>query len=355
MSNKIRIAILTFFGITILLNYYLPFDSQLVENYYSHGIFNIVRAIHDNTFGILPFSTLYLLLLVLIMGLFRYFRNNSNRKRLHITTRVKRSIIHLITLVAVVLTLFYWLWGFNYKRVSFEKRNHLEKKEVTEDWLFSQLETVHDSLVNIRSVDDYQYNYDQVEFDIRSNMNEVLPGLGYSTKGRVRVREIHPKGSLLIWSTAGVYLPFVSEGHIDAGLPILTKPFTLAHEMTHGYGEGGESTCNFVAFMVCIRSSDASIRYSGWLGYFRYLLSSCRRTNPERYALFRKEIIHEGVADDLESISAQLQKYPDILPQLRDLIYDSYLKNHGVTEGMLSYSRMIHLAKSWESKYGTYL
>jgi len=355
VTKSVRFIVILLAIITLIINEVLPFNSPFIEQFYSNGLFLAVRTLHDNTLGRLPFPTIYLLFGCLMGLAIRYIYRHRNIRRKPWHKTIIQLISHVITLLCIILTLFYWLWAFNYKRQSFEHKNNLVKSPITEEWLFDELRSVHDSLYSLRTTLNFRYDHQPIESEIRRTMKKHLASLGYSTHGEVRVREIHPKGNLLIWSTAGVYLPFVSEGHIDAGLPELVKPFTLAHEMTHGYGEGSESVCNFIAFLTCIRSHDLSVRYSGWLGYFRYLLSACRRTNPEVYQSFRNNEMSELIEIDLETIYVGLQKYPDLLPKLRYLIYDSYLKSHGVSEGMLSYSHMIRLAKMWDAKFGSYL
>tara|TARA_Y100000385_G_C13104258_1_gene646541 strand:- start:2325 stop:3389 length:1065 start_codon:yes stop_codon:yes gene_type:complete len=353
---KLKICLILLAVLTLSLNSYLPYESAFVENIYSQGIFQWVRRVHDFSLGRLPWPNIYILALLLFIGLIFYLKHFKRKiSRLpFIWKGVKTLVLDSLVFLSFIMILFYWLWAFNYKRISFEKKNNLPKIEITEDWLFDEIQLVHDSLLALRPFTESDYNHSKVESDIRLSLAKTLPSLGYSVNGNARVREVNPKGILLIWSTAGVYLPFVSEGHIDKGLHSLTKPFTLAHEMSHGYGIGQESTCNFTAFLGCINSENKSIQYSGWLGYFRYLLSAGRRTNQVRYKRFYEEQFHNDILIDLDNIYKELQKYPDILPKLRYFLYDSYLKSHGVTEGMISYSRVIHLAASWKEKQGEF-
>ena len=341
--------------LTILLYNSIPYDSVLVESYYSHGLFQWIRRIHDYTLGRSPIPVLYILFFGLVIGFALYLKNYLRfvRRELFFWKGLKRLIGHAVILVSTSIILFYWLWAFNYKRISIEQKNGLARSEISEEWLFNEFESVHDTLVALFPNKASEYDHFEVEKKIRSSLHNVLPYIGYNVSGKARVREVNPKGLLLVWSTAGVYLPFVSEGHIDDGLHPLTKPFTLAHEMSHGFGIGQESTCNFTALLACIKSSDPDIQYSGWLGYFRYLLGAVRRTNDERYKLFYNEKMNENILSDLNLIYEELQKYPDILPKLRYFLYDSYLKSHGVTEGIVSYSRVIHLASAWKKKNGS--
>ena len=74
-----------------------------------------------------------------------------------------------------------------------------------------------------------------------------------------------PNGILLRFNSSGVYFPFTGEGHVDNGLHPVSKPFTIAHELGHGYGFGSEDVCNFLGFLACVRSDNPAIRYAGYL------------------------------------------------------------------------------------------
>ena len=53
---------------------------------------------------------------------------------------------------------------------------------------------------------------------------------------------------------------------------------------------------------------------------------------------------------DLYSINDNSNKYPDVLPNWRNALYDTYLKTQGIPEGVLSYNRIVMLVKSWREK-----
>jgi hypothetical protein len=326
----------------------------LVETFYSQGIFHFIRYFFDFTIGKLPFPSIYLLITAIIALGWHYaikwiktFRIGTFRFGL-----IVKTIVDLLTFCGVLVLAFYWLWGFNYKRIDFQNRNHLPSPEITEQWLFNELSLAHSQLVKLKNRGP-AFNQEKMEQLSRNALLPVLKEAGYAASGNVRVKNLNPSGVLLIWSTAGVYVPFVAQGHIDQGLHEITQPFTLTHEMAHGYGVTEESTCNFLAFLSCINSKDAFMQYSGWMGYFRYLLSACRKSNPEAFSKFVVSM-DPAIKADLESIYEQLNRFPELLPIIRDKIYNSYLKSHGIAEGTVNYSMMIQLASSWKIKYKSY-
>ena len=59
------------------------------------------------------------------------------------------------------------------------------------------------------------------------------------------------------------------------------------------------------------------------------------------------------VLEDYKDILAYNERYPDLMPKMRDVIYDSYLKSHGIASGLVNYSEMILLSYQWQQKFGS--
>ena len=124
-------------------------------------------------------------------------------------------------------------------------------------------------------------------------------------------------------------------------------PFTIAHEMAHGYGHGDEGTCNFLAYLACQRSADPYIRYAGQYSYWRYLRSALRGLDNEAYQKLEAEF-PIGIANDLTSLKKSWAEYETFFPDFHDWVYDGYLKSQGVTEGLQSYSRVVMMVEAFE-------
>jgi len=183
---------------------------------------------------------------------------------------------------------------------------------------------------------------------IRISQKELLKEIGIPTLGRVRVRKLRPKGLLLRLSTAGIYIPYTMEGHIDGGLHVIQWAATMAHEMAHGYGVTDEGTCNFIAYLTCLKTENKEIQYSGSILYLRYLLSNYKHYYKDEYNELLG-MLPSSILEDLKAISKESQKYPDLIPKVRDSVYDYYLKSHGVKEGLKNYSKIIEMVASWNN------
>ena len=333
--------------LTLVLNYILPFRSALVEQYYSNGLFVIYRKIWDTLFGWMPFALIYLIVIALLVYLISSFFSNHS-----IGVKVRRLIVRLLRSVSFGLILFYWLWGYNYKRQSLRSALLLCSEMPNETFVYEEYCRLLDSLTAIRDRIDITNVKDWMieEEELAVNLRRTLTNVHLSIPGKVRGRRIRPKGVLLHFSTAGIYLPFAGEGHIDAALHPITHPFTMMHEMSHGYGWTGEDECNFLALLGTLSSENDIIRYSGYFAYWRYIRSHIIRADKERFLQYYNELPNVILKDYQEIIDFH-DKYPDWMPVLRDLIYDSYLKSHGISSGLINYSEVIKLSYQWQLKH----
>jgi len=209
---------------------------------------------------------------------------------------------------------------------------------------------VTDSLQVIRERLGPEVDWDVPQKDLVQTLYHAYDGLDLPHPGRVRIVKLQPKGSLLHFSTAGVYLPFLGQGHIDAGLHPITHPFTMLHEMSHGYGWTGEDACNFLALICAVNSTNDQVKYSGYFGYWRYLRTQVFLLDRSLFDL-EYRIGPPSVMNDYKEILAYSDRYVEILPELRDLFYDSYLKSHGISSGLVNYCEMILLAYQWKSQH----
>ena len=257
---------------------------------------------------------------------------------------------------------FLLLWGFNYGRIPVEEKLGLTLESPAREDLQQQVALEAAALSALRKqipgADTTSlkgtYFPENSEEQLRESLGAVLTHYNYPVVGAVRGRLVYPKGIFLRFSSAGLYLPWTGEGHIDGGLLPLQQAYTMAHEMAHGYGFGDEGSCSFWAYLTAFRVTDPTLQYAIRLGYWRSLAGSWRRLDPEGYDQFRTSL-DKGLVADLQAITTNNAAYPDILPKFRDAAYDSYLKAQGIAEGMENYSKVILLVEAWRKEAGAFL
>ncbi len=329
-----------------------------VDRYYFRGLFQVFRWVYDHTLGYLPIPVVYITLIIFVIYTARIFTKMIQEcKTGKWLTGLVEGLLSLLAFLGGALFFFYVLWGFNYSRPDIYADLSMQEQTIDSSYLISEIDRVTQELILTRAMvskdsltaiseEDIP---DELESLIRKDLEGLLQSWDIPTNGRVRVRKLRPKGILLRFSTAGVYVPYALEGHIDGGLHPIQWPFTMAHEMTHGYGYGDEGTCNFIGYLACLRSDNDVIRYSAIRAYWRYLMSDLRMLDKDLYRQYLRSL-PRGIKIDINEIIEYMDRYPDIMPAVRDKVYDTYLKSHGVKAGLANYSHMIKYMKAYRER-----
>lgn len=343
-------------AVSLVINRIMTFYPYVVDRFYFRVVFQFFRAIYDHTLGYIPIPMVYISLIFFIVFSARMFTTIiQNCKSGKWKFALVDSLLQLSAFLGGAIFFFYSLWGFNYNRPNIYAELRMKYQEIDSSYLIQEIDLVTKELILTRekiSTDSLvAIGEEHIPIDlegiVRENLEALLESWDVPTFGRVRVRKLLPKGILLRFSTAGVYIPYALEGHIDGGLHPIQWPFTMAHEMTHGYGYGDEGTCNFIGYLACIRSDNNTIRYSAIRAYWRYLMSDLRKLDKELYRSYLRRL-PLTVKTDLNEIIEYMDRYPDIMPKVRDKVYDTYLKSNGVKAGLANYGHMIKYIKAYK-------
>lgn len=135
---------------------------------------------------------------------------------------------------------------------------------------------------------------------------------------------------------SGVYFPFTAEPNYNADVPDFQLPFTIAHEMAHQRGIARESEANFVAYIVCVNSSDPFVRYSGYRNGLG-VLSELYRVEPEKAKELAKQL-GTGYKEDSRRAAQFWAKASGAAGALSYRVNDLYLRANRVKAGAADYS-----------------
>ncbi len=339
-----------------LLRLLLDNHPGIVEQYYSRGFFLGIRWTIDYLLAWLPVPLIYLFFLLISLLAVRQTRRLI-RSTASIKEKVFQTFLASLACAGGIVFAFFFLWGFNYGRLPIEEQLALELAPLSLKELKKELDIETENLIRLRSAipgsTEQAFGEESLPEDLENQLRRQIEAwlrqYGFPASGRVRARHLYPKGVFLYFSSSGLYFPWTGEGHVDAGIHPLRLPFTMTHEMSHGFGFGDEGTCNFLAYLSCRQSADPFIAYAGHLAYWRTLASNYLRYQPEEYRQLREQL-PPGIQADLDSINENLRRYPDIMPRLRYYAYDAYLKSQGIEEGILNYNRVIMLVHAWRGK-----
>ena len=156
----------------------------------------------------------------------------------------------------------------------------------------------------------------------------------------------------------GYYFPFSMEANYNDVMFILNIPETMCHELAHLRGFIYEDEANFIAYLACVESDDMFFRYAGYLSVLTYLyndLYSARQKEPEAFAEAVKTVGLVAVPaqvwedsifvtdEEWERINGKALIDTEIVDQAADVFIDTNLKVNGISDGSVSYSRVVKL------------
>lgn len=156
----------------------------------------------------------------------------------------------------------------------------------------------------------------------------------------------------------GYYFPFSMEANYNDVMETLRKPATMCHELSHLRGYIFEDEANFISFLACVQSDDIYFRYSGYLSVFNYLendLYYARNDHYDDYLEAIQQVVPVDVSPvvytdntfvsdaEWERINGKALVDTETVDELSDTFVDTTLKINGVSDGMVSYSRVVQL------------
>ncbi|MEO7176260.1 MAG: DUF3810 family protein [Saprospiraceae bacterium] len=322
-----------------------------IEHLYVYGLYPFIRFLGDGISKLIPFPLLLLAVsTIVLVVLYHLLRRIFLGVRLSIGKSIKIILVTAFTLVIC----FYLLWGLVYSRSSFTELSGIALKESSlldlKESFTAQSKLLDQMRYSIRST--YCFNLNRDFFDAgnmeksRQDLFLAFDRVKIKPVGKPTIKAFVPQGFLLHLGTAGFYFPFGFEGYVDKGLHPIQLPFTIAHELSHAAGIPGEGECNFLAWLACSQSDNAFDRYSAAIVYWKYLAGQIR-VDDQEYVTHVIENLSEDVRNDLFDIRKYSDRYPDWFPQMRDAIYEWYLKINGIPEGEKSYSSLIGYINRW--------
>lgn len=225
-----------------------------------------------------------------------------------------------------------------------------------------ELSEVIDRDADGRAVYAGSISIDGKQLDMADKARELMDQLGESYD---QLNGYYPRPKALMSSDfmcqqymCGYYFPFSMEANYNDVMYILNIPATMCHELAHLRGFIYEDEANFISYLACVESDDAFFQYAGYLSVLTYLyndLYKAGRANPEAYAQ-AAEIVHpipvtEQVWEDAifvtdeewERINGKALIDTEIVDQAADVFIDTNLKVNGISDGSVSYSRVVKL------------
>lgn len=330
--NKKIIITFCFVFVTLFFSIYKNFKILYNQHIYVFIHSVLYKITHHFPF---PFALIYIILFVCII--------------LYIFNKTKEKFLNIIIVFLWQIILFYWLWGFNYGNNLFETTNNKNNSLIDSFYINEAFTNQRKNLNEIKNKIIANKVVEPNEKELQAALIKACIILKLPSKYYVKIRELKPNGILLRNGISGIFIPFSHEGHIDAGLTDIEKPFVKLHEMSHGASITDEGEANFVAYIAAIQSNNLHIQYSAALEYW-YLLSKWIKQHNKSLYFQELNLLSKQVSQDIKHIKNNNQKYYSKLSKVGNNLNDIYLKTQGIQSGNNSYDELLYHILDWKIK-----
>lgn len=165
----------------------------------------------------------------------------------------------------------------------------------------------------------------------------------------------------------GYYFPFSMEANYNDVMYIMNKPATFCHELAHLRGYIFEDEANFIAYLACLESEDPVFQYAGYLSVINYLTNDLYKAYQDEKELFIETVEKTGLVAPEEQVSLDNIFVEDhewdrindkavvdteTVEEVSDTFTNATLKLNGVSDGMVSYSRVVRLLLQYYAYMG---
>jgi hypothetical protein len=315
-------------------------NPYLTEKYFSDGLYPLVARTFSTLSRLTPLSVWDIFWVLFLLGLITGI----------VFVILKRIGFRIFCLkvgqtLALMYAFFYLSWGFNYFRPEIGKRIGLDVRQVDEKLFRLMLDSVI-ILTNANyaavSASDYTLIDRKVEesYSLNSKMLDITYPNGYRRPKNMLFSNLISK-----FGINGYFGPFFNEINLNRRLLPMEYPFLLAHEKAHQFGISSEAEANLVAFIVCTKSDDPKLKYSGYLALLLYFLEDAQyfRDYKEYLGKLDKPVIAELIFRQQYYFGLQ----NEAMGKAQETVYDAYLKGNHIPHGVENYNLVVELAISW--------
>lgn len=344
MQKRTKIILAIALPIQIIGLQILKQFPNLVEKYYSLGIYPWISKILRYLFGWIPFSVGDIFYVLVTLFALRWIVKNFKR----IKTETVNFFLDLLAVFSIVYFAFHFLWGFNYYRLPLHQSLGIEN-----EYNYEQLISTTEVFITKSNQLHRQLNgdtlmiplpYSQKEFmDKTKNgynrLKQEFPKLSYTPKSLKK----SISGLGITYMGYGGYLnPFSGEAQVNGLIESYYFPVVACHEEAHQIGYAAENEANFIAVMATLKNDDLYFQYAGSIFTLRYLLNEVARSNREKFDELITTV-NPGILASYRELSEFWEKYDNPFEELSKVFWDNFLKANNQSQGIQSYNYMVAL------------
>lgn len=352
MDQKLKNGIALSLVPQVILVKWLAGHPELIEKYYSQGIYPVLSGFLRMLYGWVPFSVGDLIYTFLFFLSLRYVIV----RRTYIRQHPLRFLRNIAVVLSVAYFTFHVLWGLNYYRVPLSKSLHLSETYSYNELLAftEQLIVATNNIHGTLSKDstariEIPYKRDALFMKTLEGYQDLelqFPSLAYcrpSIKSSIY-------STLLTYMGYGGYLnPFTNEAQVNTRLPRFRFPVVAGHEIGHQIGYSAENETNFVGYIVTLNNKDPYLQYAAMAYGLSYCLGDIRRLDKAKFEELYTHI-NKGVQDNFEEMNRFWAAYENPMEPVFKEVFSSFLKANNQAAGIQSYNLVVSLLVTYHSK-----
>ena len=353
MNNRLKNGIALSIIPQIIIVKWLGSYPELIENYYSKGVYPFISKLYRLVFGWLPFSMGDLIYAILIIFAIWYIivKRNQIRKNLKLFFR------DIAMILSVAYFTFHIMWGFNYYRIPLS-----QQLELKDSYTYNDLIMFTEKLIERTNKLQYKITSDtsqivEIPYSQKEIMQKTLKGYSELETKFPLFSYNNPSLKKSTFSTALTYMgyggylnPFTNEAQVNAKIPNFRFPVITGHEIGHQVGYSAENEVNFIGYIVTANNKDLYFKYSASAYALSYSLSEIKLKDETKFhELYSR--LNSGVQKNYEELNKFWMAYQNPLEPIFKAIFNSFLKANNQEQGIKSYGQIVALLVTYHMKY----
>ncbi len=336
----------------------ITFFPELVEQFYSNGIFVFLSKVLRTIFGPIPFSigdVLYAILIIYL--LFSIWKKRKNWK-----LDWKNSVLKAVNFISIFYLLFHFLWAFNYYRIPLFKKMNIQKEYSNQDLidftnkLILETNELHFKITKNKNAKVVTIYSQKQLFKLTQNGYDNLAEKHSFFKYQIQSIKISLFSIPLSYMGFSGYLnPFTNESQVNNNVPMYGLPMTICHEMAHQIGYASESECNFIGYLAASNNNNLYFKYAAKTMALKYCLiklnaNSKNENDIEKIKPYLNKL-QKGILKNFQEDKDFNIKYQTFIEKGFKLFYDNFLKMNQQKEGLKSYGKFLNLLINYEKQF----
>lgn len=356
-SKKIRlpkaVRIIYAVAAACALLYVLFMLSVPFSDFFNRYISSFFRAVLAHLTSWIPFSLAEFMLILIPVWVFIIARTVIRRFGDSLRETFE-GVICIFSALAIVFSIFTVNFAAGYRGSTLDKKLGLDKQKVSADELYQTAQILLDGIKeNVGEVgfepegfSIIPYGYSEMNDKLLEAYDKASDKYSFLQRLNSKIKPVMLSEPMSYTHITGVYTFFTGEANVNVNSPDYCLVFTAAHELAHQRGIAREDEANFVAFLVCLESDDAYIRYCGYLNLYEYVASALSKANKNAFN-YSYTNLPLPVKYELRAYSQFYKKYEhSTVSKVSETVNNTFLTSQG-TPGTRSYGMVVDLAVAY--------